>query len=657
MRLGIQSKVAVIFGIFILCLLANFVAIQTWIKSSQSYGRVINLAGRQRMLTQKLTKEAMFIVNGMDVTEDARSTMELFERTLNGLINGDKELGLPPARNKKILAQLKKVESLWKEFKMHINHAMSNEFNEKELYKGSLKVLKEMDMAVKMMEEEASRAMIRLRNIALALLIFSLIIAGTSFYLVKRGIIQRILALRKAIGLLSRYDLTETIDCKDSDEISDLCKGTRTLTTGWREIIKDLLNISSSISIATSRAWSSLSKNIQGIEHQDKQSEQIAAATEEMSRTSIEVAKNASTAAELSTKVTEAAERGMMTMNSASESINKLSTSTEGLNNMIQGLNQRIEEIGDIVNLINDIADQTNLLALNAAIEAARAGEQGRGFAVVADEVRKLAERTISATSEIETKIKTIQTESKDTTSQMELSRQQMEDSVKFIKDTESALKTILEYARNASDEITKIATAIDQQSSSTEEIGQNIEHTVETSKKILDEIQKMIKEVNNLSVVVSRLTETVTRFKMPEDVIYEIESAMVAHKNWVQRLYRMYYADESIDPSEIQDHKMCRFGRWYYGRGARECGNFEEFSLLETPHRELHQKARDAVETYLKGNKAECLAMIEEVDKISNEIVLYLQKLKEAVSRKESFSSHSLPVQREDLDVQATHV
>jgi methyl-accepting chemotaxis protein len=58
--------------------------------------------------------------------------------------------------------------------------------------------------------------------------------------------------------------------------------------------------------------------------------------------------------------------------------------------------------IASVTDVVKTIAFQTNLLALNAAVEAARAGEHGKGFAVVAEEVRALANRTTTATRQIE---------------------------------------------------------------------------------------------------------------------------------------------------------------------------------------------------------------------------------------------------------------
>jgi methyl-accepting chemotaxis protein len=74
-------------------------------------------------------------------------------------------------------------------------------------------------------------------------------------------------------------------------------------------------------------------------------------------------------------------------------------------------LEQRAQEIGEITRTVGRIADQTNLLALNAAIEAARAGEHGRGFAVVAEEVRALAETSETNAQQVQGLADAIQAE------------------------------------------------------------------------------------------------------------------------------------------------------------------------------------------------------------------------------------------------------
>lgn len=78
---------------------------------------------------------------------------------------------------------------------------------------------------------------------------------------------------------------------------------------------------------------------------------------------------------------------------------------------IIRELERRAQDIGEITRTVSRISDQTNLLALNAAIEAARAGEQGRGFAVVAEEVRALAETSEKSAQEVQGLADTIQAE------------------------------------------------------------------------------------------------------------------------------------------------------------------------------------------------------------------------------------------------------
>ena len=124
--------------------------------TKQQSGVVINLAGKQRMLTQKMSKEALFIAKGIDVDKNKEAlakTSELFDKTLKGLISGDKELNLPKTENKEILAQLEKVTELWKSFKANIDKVIEGKSDKATLEaiaKENLPLLKNMNEAVGM---------------------------------------------------------------------------------------------------------------------------------------------------------------------------------------------------------------------------------------------------------------------------------------------------------------------------------------------------------------------------------------------------------------------------------------------------------------------------------------------------------------------------
>jgi methyl-accepting chemotaxis protein len=103
-----------------------------------------------------------------------------------------------------------------------------------------------------------------------------------------------------------------------------------------------------------------------------------------------------------------ASEAGRDAVGSAIAAMDDVQERIDAISGRVVTLSERTQEISTIVATVRELADQSNLLALNASIEAARAGEHGRGFAVVADQVRQLAERSASATANVDALLRDI---------------------------------------------------------------------------------------------------------------------------------------------------------------------------------------------------------------------------------------------------------
>ncbi|MGB1263245.1 MAG: methyl-accepting chemotaxis protein, partial [Cognaticolwellia sp.] len=221
-----------------------------------------------------------------------------------------------------------------------------------------------------------------------------------------------------------------------------------------------------------------------------------------LTQVSCEVAERASHTASTTQEITLGITDGYEKMQKTLAAIQSLSENVNDANEVIADLSERSESIGGIVSTIDGIAEQTNLLALNAAIEAARAGEQGRGFAVVADEVRTLAQRTQTATSEINQLVSALQSGSQQANKVMKASREQASDTVSNATQASDSLQQVTSQLAMINELNAQITSATDQQTSTINVLMENIAGITTTSQEVLTGAEQTVNQTQKLAEV-----------------------------------------------------------------------------------------------------------------------------------------------------------
>lgn len=397
-------------------------------------------------------------------------------------------------------------------------------------------------------------------------------------------------------------DLTGRLNVKGRDEIGLLAEDINKVLDAYGTMV-DKMIISTGQVVTTSGVLKDNSNDMtSGAKKQAAQAQQIATAAEEMSQTINDIARNASEASETSSEAMNMANSGKQTAQDAVATVNRVHDSTTGLSEMIERLNGKTADIGNIVTVIKEIADQTNLLALNAAIEAARAGEQGRGFAVVADEVRKLAEKTIKATDEITSEIRSVQDESAETTKRMSETAGEVTRADESIKEVMSALENMAEAVAKANDKITQIATAVVEQSSAAEEVARNIEVTSSIALDTEKRAAEVLKGADRIVTVVEELTNSFSGFRTQGSAAAMLDVAKGDIRSFMYKVGDCVKGQRTLSEADLDAH-ACKFGRWYENEGRQMLGHIESFGKLSASHERIHAIAKDVIRAAASRN------------------------------------------------------
>ncbi|HEX8587879.1 methyl-accepting chemotaxis protein [Pseudomonas sp.] len=500
----------------------------------------VALAQRQSLLAERILGAVNTVLSGDETAVQAADAFgrdaSQFGRVLNGMLEGNPTLKIAQVEDRDARARLAEIAELFQFVSGSVDEILetSPELLEVREAAGSIfnlsqTLLDEASVLANSFEHMAGgRAAYSYGGYILGLL------ALASIILI--GLVMVRETNRQLRETAEKNERNQNAIMRLLDEIEDLADGDLTVAASVTEdftgAIADSINYSidqlrelvSTINLTAEQVFGAV-KDTQTTATQlaaasEHQALQIAAASNainDMATSIDQVSANASESVAV-------AERSVTIANKGNEVVHNTITGMDNIREQIQDTSKRIkrlgessQEIGDIVSLIDDIADQTNILALNAAIQASMAGDAGRGFAVVADEVQRLAERSSSATKQIETLVRAIQNDTNEAVISMEQTTAEVVRGARLAQDAGVALEEIEGVSKILAALVESITNAAQQQAALGQQISSTMMVIQQTTTQTTSGTAATARSMGNLAKMASEMRRSVSGFTLPD--------------------------------------------------------------------------------------------------------------------------------------------
>jgi methyl-accepting chemotaxis protein len=308
-------------------------------------------------------------------------------------------------------------------------------------------------------------------------------------------------ALAKSEAIASGDLTSEELDVLSDDELGDITQAVNKVNESLKAMILKIIENAARVASASEELSVTARQISANSEKTSAQAGVVSQATQQVAQNLQSVSGGAG---EMTTTIQSIAANAHQAASAASKAVQTAESATA----TVAKLGESSAEIGEVIKVITSIAQQTNLLALNATIEAARAGEAGKGFAVVANEVKELAKQTAQATEDISRKIKAIQNDT--------------QGAVEAISGISGVIHQVNEISGT-------IATAVEEQSATTNEMTRNVGNAAQGSEEITLNISGVAeaarstslsalesqKAANELAEMATQLQTLVSQFKV----------------------------------------------------------------------------------------------------------------------------------------------